>query len=293
MRQTGDMFNERPDSTSPASWRRLLLIPTAARLGVSAPRDRRVGWDLFWDDVGGTGDDGDVLWDTSNPGEMTRYLPVVLEHLDQRLPVVDIGCGNGRQSRMLADHFPEVLGIDLSPIALDRARAESVGIDNLRFHALDLTIPDAGRVLADLIGPANVFVRGVFHIFSPKERTEVVTNLRAVLRDKGRLFLTETNYPGDSLSYLRHLGARPGKVPIPLQRAIARLPKPQPFGATQRAACLPEAEWQLHADGVADVYTIPLQSGKAAAVIPGYYAVVSPRSSLHFDPGSDRSPLEK
>lgn len=271
------MMKDGPDSTSPTSWRRLLLIPTAARLGASAPRDRQVGWDRFWDDVGSTGDGGDVLWDTSNPGEMTRYLPIVLEHLDHRLPVVDVGCGNGRQARMLAHHFPEVLGVDLSPMALDRAQAESRGVDNLRFQSVDLTVSGAGRVLAELIGPANVFVRGVFHIFSAQDRIAVAANLREVLGSQGRLFLTETNYPGDSLSYLRHLGARPGKVPIPLQRAIQRLPKPRPFGSVEREACLPEAQWLLHAEGATEVYTIPLQRGRDSEVIPGYYAVLSPR----------------
>ena len=35
-------------------------------------------------------------------------------HLDMGLPLIDIGCGNGRFARRLAPYVPSVLGVDLA-----------------------------------------------------------------------------------------------------------------------------------------------------------------------------------
>jgi SAM-dependent methyltransferase len=275
----GEVMVNRPDSSPSASWRRLLLLPTAARLGAQAPRDHRVGWDLYWREVELTGDGGDVLWDTSNPGEIAQYLPILLRYLDPELPIVDIGCGNGRQARILSEHFSAVLGVDLSATAITRAQQESAGIDHLRFETLDLTAPGAGAHLVETLGEANIFVRGVFHVLAPKAQLQMVGNLRKILGARGRLFLAETNYPGDALSYLRHLGARAGRMPMPLRRAIQRLPRPRHFGAAEREKCLPKAEWIVLDDGVTAIYTIPMRHNAGSEVIPGYYAALTPRNS--------------
>ncbi len=267
-----------PESAPSESWRRWLLMPSAARLGAKAPRNPEVGWDQYWSEIKATGDGGDVLWDTSNPGEMEQYLPIALEHLDPGLPIVDVGCGNGRQARILAEHFPDVLGVDLSPQAVERAKTESAGVGNLRFLALDVIAPEAGARLVEAVGgEANVFVRGVFHVLPPKARLAMAVNLRQLLGTAGRLFLAETNYPGDSLGYLQHLGARRGWIPAPLQRAITRLPKPRHFGALDRENCMPADEWVVETDGLTSIYTIPLQHQHGSEVIPGYYAVMRPK----------------
>ena len=273
---SGESVSGYGGSLSP-SWRRVLLLPSAARLGAQAPRDRRVGWDRFWGEVETTGDGGDVLWDTSDSGEIAQYLPIVLQYLDPTLPVVDVGCGNGRQSRILAEHFPSVLGVDLSSVAVELARRETGATGGrVRFEPMDLTTAGAGLRLADEVGAANVFVRGVFHVLSASARLQMVANLEVILGGRGRLFLAETNYSGGVLGYLRHLGARPGRIPVPLQRAIQRLPKPRHFGAAERAACLPADAWKLEVDGVTEIYTIPLEHGRHS-LIPGYYAVLTPR----------------
>ena len=217
-----------------------------------------------------------MLWDSSNPGEAEQHLPIVLEHLDTSLPIVDIGCGNGRQSRMLAEHYPQVLGVDLSPDAITLARKESAGIENLHFEVLDLLADNAGPQLAAELGEANVFVRGVLHVLPPRARQAVAVALREVLGARGRLFLAETNYVGGSLGYLQHLGARPGRIPKPLQRAIQTLPKPRHFGPQEMRKCFPESDWSVEFDGITQIFTIPLHKVEAPEHIPGYYAVLSP-----------------
>ena len=108
--------------------------------------------------------------------------------------------------------------------------------------------------------PANVFVRGVFHILSPSARIEMARNLLPLVGTTGRVFLSETNFRGSSLEYLESLGATPLWVPEPLQRAIRDLPRPGHFGAARdRAATFPAADWDVLADGPSVIETIPLR----------------------------------
>jgi SAM-dependent methyltransferase len=70
--------------------------------------------------------------------------------------VVDLGCGEGRFSRLLAARGARVLGVDFSPALVARARRASRGRGNPRYAAGDMTrlrgVPDAAfdRVVAYL-----------------------------------------------------------------------------------------------------------------------------------------------
>ena len=52
-------------------------------------------------------------------------------HLDLTLPVVDLGCGNGRQTRALASSFPLAIGVDLAGLWEEAARAHLGFYDRL------------------------------------------------------------------------------------------------------------------------------------------------------------------
>ena len=101
-------------------------------------------------------------------------------HLEQRLAlepwlnvgpgtrVLDVGCGVGRWSRLLAARGADVLGVDLSPtmIAQAQQRAAAEGVDGrCRFQVRDLATLDVGErfdlvlgvtVLQHKIGRAHV-----------------------------------------------------------------------------------------------------------------------------------------
>ena len=61
---------------------------------------------------------------------------------------LDLGCGQGRNSFWLASRGFTVTGLDLSPVAIEQARAVSVEFDvDVSFESVDLTTWDpAGRV---------------------------------------------------------------------------------------------------------------------------------------------------
>jgi len=210
-----------------------------AWLAARTPRDWRVGWERYWSSVEATGVGGDVLWDTGDLDEIQTYRTLIRQHLDTSLPLIDVGCGNGRFTRRLAPLFPTTIGVDLARAAVVRARQESAGVAGLTFDTLDAAVPDAARPLAASAGQdVNVFVRGVLHVLEPADRVVMAQNLRALVGSRGRVLLAETNFRGSKMDYLRHLGATPRHLPGPLRRAIAATPAPN---AADRAGGQPGA----------------------------------------------------
>lgn len=253
-------------------WSRALLVPHIIRLARRAPRDVATRWDRYWADVRSTGDGGDVLWDSSRTDEGRRYLDLLVAHADPGLPVVDIGCGNGRFTRVLATRFPRALGVDLSPHAIARAREEAGGAAGVEFRVVDMLGPGA----ADLPGPCNVFVRGVLHVLSPPARRALAAAIGDLVGTRGTALLVETNYDGPMLGYLESLGAGPRGMPGPLARAIASgLPGPSRFGDAELDSCFPPARWErVLVDGSSRITTALLGRAGAPATIPAHVAVL-------------------
>ena len=98
--------------------------------------------------------------------------------------VLDVGCGNGRTTRLAARRAPHgrVTGIDLSAPMLDRARATAAGqgITNVTFEQGDAQVhpfPDGGFDVAISRG-------GVMYFADP---VAAFTNIGRALRPGGRL----------------------------------------------------------------------------------------------------------
>jgi hypothetical protein len=111
-----------------------------------------------------------------------------------------------------------------------------------------MTAPDAARGLAGERG-ANVFIRGVLHVLNPGDQAALVENLRVLAGSRGTVFLAETNFQGNPVDYVSHLGATTKGIPAPLERAIRELPMPGHFGPGERARLLPGKSWELLDDG--------------------------------------------
>lgn len=252
-----------------------LLIPQLIWYGARSPRDQGMAWDRFWASIECTGPDGEVLWDAASADELNGVRAHALAHMATDLPVVDVGCGNGRFSRLLAGSFPRVLGIDVSEHAVRRAQNESGDVDNVTYRVLDASAPGAGKRLFDELGEANVFMRGVLHIIDAEQRRRVAANLRDVIGRRGVVYFAETNYAGDPLDQLVAQGATPTKMPEPLRKCIAAgLRPPRHFGEGQLAALFPPAYWETLDSGPTTMVGVPLSAKDKFESIPGFYAIV-------------------
>jgi SAM-dependent methyltransferase len=94
-----------------------------------------------------------------------------------RSPVLDSGCGTGEHALMLAERGLDVLGLDISPTAIARARQKAADRDlDAAFEVGDvLALGELGRTFA------TVMDSGVFHIFEDDERTRYVESLSSVV----------------------------------------------------------------------------------------------------------------
>ena len=260
-----------------------MLIPRLVRLSRSAPKDRPLAWDRYWAGIRATGVGGEVLWDAGTDDEFLGYKDVLLRYLDPELPVVDVGCGHGSFTRALAGIFPEAVGMDVSEHAVRRAAEESGETGNARFEVRDMTAPGAEK---GFDGGANVFIRGVLHVLEPADQAALVENLRLLAGKRGTVFLAETNFQGNPVDYVTHLGATMQGIPAPLERAIRGLPMPGHFGPGERQQVLPAEAWELLEDGEVAIETNPATGVDGRSRVPGYYAVLRPRLAPETGPST-------
>jgi SAM-dependent methyltransferase len=103
--------------------------------------------------------------------------------------VLDVGCGVGRWSRLLAARGAVVTGVDLSPTMIDQARlratAEGVA-DRCRFRVQDLSELDVGGQFDVVLG-----VTVLQHILDPGLLHSAVRRMTAHLAPGGRMILLE------------------------------------------------------------------------------------------------------
>jgi SAM-dependent methyltransferase len=145
--------------------------------------------------------DGWDQWyaDDLTPWEIDRPQPVWVRLVDTeplRGPILDSGCGTGEHTLLLAEHGLDVLGVDFSPIAIDRARQKATRrAVSAEFLVADvLRLQDLGRRFATVIDSA------VFHIFDDPDRARYVTSLSSVVDPGGvvHLLAFSDKVPGDA-----------------------------------------------------------------------------------------------
>lgn len=115
-------------------------------------------------------------------GPLTAEDDAVLEQAVP--PVLDVGCGPGRHVLALAERGMVVLGIDITPAALDLARRRGAPV---LARSVFERIPAAGRWATGLLLDGNVGIGG--------QPATLLARVASLLRPHGRL-LIELEPPG-------------------------------------------------------------------------------------------------
>lgn len=172
----------------------------------------RQGWESFWREASNA--PGAVFWDAESARTAAAHLPLFEPLLsDPGLPFVDLGCGNGTQTRFLAGHFPRVVGADLSVSALDHARRADPAC-RATYRQLDATDRSATETLHAELGDANVYMRGVLHQCDPDDRRPLADGIATLVGERGRVFLVELAEAAGTV--LKGLAQSPGGPPAKL-----------------------------------------------------------------------------
>ncbi len=172
----------------------------------------REAWEGFWREA--SGEQGAVFWDAEPALTAGVHLGLFEPHLvAPGLPLVDLGCGNGTQTRFLADRYPRVVGADLSAAALDHAR-QGDPAGQASYRLFDGVEKVEAETLHAELGDANVYMRGVLHQCEPGDRQALVDGLATLVGDRGRAFLVELAEAAGPL--LRGLAQSPGGAPAKL-----------------------------------------------------------------------------
>jgi SAM-dependent methyltransferase len=138
------------------------------------------------------GSDGPLLdWNSAYvdnwaPWDIGRPQPVWIEIADEMIsPVLDSGCGTGEHALMLAEQGLEVLGIDISP------RAIELSIEKAARRGLEAEFAVGDVLKLDRLGRrfATVIDSAVFHVFGDVDRARYVESLASVLDPGGTLYL--------------------------------------------------------------------------------------------------------
>jgi cyclopropane fatty-acyl-phospholipid synthase-like methyltransferase len=132
-------------------------------------------------------------WDSAYEGEpapwdIGRPQPAFVRLAEAGLlsgRLLDAGCGTGEHVLLAAAHGADAMGVDLSGLAIEKARAKAAerGLA-ARFEAGDALHLDR---LGERFGA--VIDSGLFHVFDDSDRPRYVTSLAAVVEPGGSYYM--------------------------------------------------------------------------------------------------------
>lgn len=129
--------------------------------------------------------------------------------------VLEVGCGNGLPSQLLATAGYEVIGIDISKVAVGWARTEFQRLGLKGYFSMgDVCCIDLPEKYIDLVVDGNCF-----HYVCGSERRTAVEEVRRVLRPGGFFLLSSMCGPPKAEEKLRsydprtHILSGNGKMP--------------------------------------------------------------------------------
>jgi SAM-dependent methyltransferase len=229
---------------------------------------RRGAWEHWW--AKATGAPGEIVW-AADESDLAADIKVIGHGFGSNLPVIDLGCGDGRQTRFLARHFETVVGVDCSPTAVARAVA-SDNPANVSFRVLDATAPYEAEALHREFGDVNVYVRGVIQALPVTVRRDAAASVATMLGRTGTLFAKEL--PPEASQYFNAVVQRHGLWPE-LAR-LMRLVPPGQITEAELVSLFSPDRFRVIATGAGHIETINHLPDGERIRVPAIYLLSRP-----------------
>ncbi|MGV4984481.1 class I SAM-dependent methyltransferase [Streptomyces sp. NRAIS4] len=204
----------------------------------------RKAWESYWSET--SDETGEAIWDSDPALTAEPHSALLLPHADPARTIVDLGCGNGTQTRFLATRFARAVGVDLSHAAVEHARRTTAD-DAVEFQQLDLTDSGAVRALHERLGDANVYMRAVIHQSEPEARPAVAAAVAEIIGTEGRAFVVELT--SGSRDVLRRAASQEGGPGPKLRRVFHHGLKPADADDEEIPRLLGEAGLKVLTEG--------------------------------------------
>ncbi len=237
-----------------------------------AEQNLTLTWERWWAGIDGT--PGEIVWD-ADPGDLDADLVHFAGAFSQSRPVVDFGCGDGRQTRFLARHFADVLGVDVLAAAIGRARAAD-NPPNAGFQVLDARDTAAAVRLHQELGDANVYIRGVLQALPPAAHPQAVQAIAALLGASGTLFAKEL--PPEAAAYFAGVIQRHGPPPG-LAKVLRHGLPPGQISLPELTELFPADRFEVLGTGTSHMHTVNTLPGGEAIIVPAVWALIRLRET--------------
>jgi len=240
---------------------------------MTTPNRYLTSWEGFWSTS--TESPGEIFWDAAPAHAAQQDLVLFRGSVDPQLPMIDLGCGNGTQTRFLADHFAKVIGTEISPTAVEISQTNNAA-PNISYRILDVLCPADAQTLHDEIGDANLYMRTVLHQLSPTDHATAIQSIERLLGMKGILYLIELSSAAEP--YFAQLITQYG-LPPGLARVFQHEITPGMLNEYDLEGLFPPDRFTLLRTGKSHIHTVhTLQTGEVAKV-PAFYAILRRRQS--------------
>ena len=240
---------------------------------MTSPNRYLTSWEGFWSTT--TGAPGEIFWDADPAHAAQQDLALFKGDVDPQLTMIDVGCGNGTQTRFLAAHFAKVLGTEISPAAVEIARTTNAA-PNVSYRVLDVLSPDDAQALHEEIGDANVYMRGVLHQLSPTDQVTAIQSIERLLGRRGTLYFIELSSAAEPYltQLIKQYGSPPGLARV-FQHAIT----PGMLKENDLAVLFPPNRFTLLRTGKSHIHTVHTLPTGDVAKVPAFYSIIRKQNS--------------